>query len=86
MPELPEVETTRRGIAPHVTGRRIVKIDVYDRRLRWPVPADLAARLAGRSIDRVERRSKYLLFRMGDDTLLVHLGMTGSLRVHQQAP
>ncbi len=86
MPELPEVETTRRGVAPHATGQRIRAMRVYDPRLRWPVPPDLPARLAGRSIDRVERRSKYLLFRMGDDTLLVHLGMTGSLRVHQQAP
>jgi formamidopyrimidine-DNA glycosylase len=86
MPELPEVETTRRGIAPHVTGRRIVKIDVYDRRLRWPVPADLEKRLRGATIDRVERRSKYLLFRMGEGTLLVHLGMTGTLRILHDAP
>jgi formamidopyrimidine-DNA glycosylase len=86
MPELPEVETTRRGIAPHVTGRRVVKIDVYDRRLRWPVPADLEKRLRGATIDRVDRRSKYLLFRMGEGTLLVHLGMTGSMRILHGAP
>jgi len=61
MPELPEVETTRRGIAPHVTGRRVVRIDVYDSRLRWPVPSDLDARMRGRTIERVDRRSKYLL-------------------------
>jgi len=61
MPELPEVETTRRGIAPHVTGRRVVRIDVYDSRLRWPVPSDLDARMRGRTIERVYRRSKYLL-------------------------
>jgi len=81
MPELPEVETTRRGIAPHVTGRRVVRIDVYDSRLRWPVPADLDARMRGRTIDRVDRRSKYLLFHAGDSALLVHLGMTGTLRL-----
>jgi len=81
MPELPEVETTRRGVAPHVLGRRIVQVDVYDRRLRWPVPADLAKRLQGAVIDRVERRSKYLLFHSGDGALLVHLGITGTLRV-----
>jgi formamidopyrimidine-DNA glycosylase len=52
MPELPEVETTRRGIAPHVTGRRVARIDVYDPRLRWPVPADLDARVRGRVIER----------------------------------
>jgi formamidopyrimidine-DNA glycosylase len=58
MPELPEVETTRRGIAPDVTGRRVVRIDVYDSRLRWPVPSDLDARMRGRTIERVDRRSR----------------------------
>ena len=86
MPELPEVETTRRGVEPHVVGRKVSDLHVYDRRLRWPVPSDLKARLAGRVIDRVDRRSKYLLFRFGADTLLVHLGMTGSLRAHTQLP
>ncbi len=86
MPELPEVETTRRGVAPHVIGRRVVDVRVYDRRLRWPVPADLAGRLVGRTIAALDRRSKYLLFRMDSDTLLVHLGMTGSLRVYREPP
>ena len=86
MPELPEVETTRRGIAPHVTGRRIARIDVYDRRLRWPVPADLGKRARGLAIERVDRRSKYLLFDLGAGALLVHLGMTGTLRVFRDAP
>ena len=86
MPELPEVETTRRGIVPHVTGRRVVRVDVYDRRLRWPVPADLDARLQGTTIDRVDRRSKYLLLHAGEGALLVHLGMTGTLRVFRDAP
>ena len=86
MPELPEVETTRRGIAPHVTGRRVIKTVVYDRRLRWPVPADLEGRLLGATIDRIDRRSKYLLFRIGEGALLVHLGMTGTLRVWRDAP
>jgi formamidopyrimidine-DNA glycosylase len=86
MPELPEVETTRRGIAPHVTGRTIVRVDVYDRRLRWPVPADLEARMRGATIDRVDRRSKYLLLRSGASTLLIHLGMTGSLRIWRSPP
>jgi len=86
MPELPEVETTRRGVAPLVEGRRIVRLDIYDSRLRWPVPATLAAQLAGRRIDRLERRSKYLLFRVGEDTLLLHLGMTGSLRAFTRPP
>ncbi len=86
MPELPEVETTRRGLVPLVVGRRIATIDVYDPRLRWPVPADLGARSAGRVIESLDRRSKYLLFRLGRATLLVHLGMTGSLRAFSQAP
>ncbi|MEO8752588.1 MAG: bifunctional DNA-formamidopyrimidine glycosylase/DNA-(apurinic or apyrimidinic site) lyase [Casimicrobiaceae bacterium] len=86
MPELPEVETTRRGVTPHVVGRRVAGLHVYDSRLRWPVPSDLFNRLVGRVIDGVDRRSKYLLFRLGTDTLLVHLGMTGSLRVHHRTP
>jgi len=86
MPELPEVETTRRGIAPHVTGRRVVRIDVYDRGLRWPGPADLAERLRGARIDAVDRRSKYLLFRVGEGALIVHLGMTGTLRIFRPPP
>ncbi len=86
MPELPEVETTRRGVAPHVVGRRISALRVYDRRLRWPVPAGLAKRIAGRTVDALDRRSKYLLFRIGTDTLLVHFGMTGSLRVYTGPP
>jgi formamidopyrimidine-DNA glycosylase len=86
MPELPEVETTRRGIAPHVTGRRVIRIDVYDPRLRWPVPADLDTRMRGLAIERVDRRSKYLLFHAGAAALLVHLGMTGSLRIFRDPP
>jgi formamidopyrimidine-DNA glycosylase len=86
MPELPEVETTRRGIAPYVERQKVTAVRVYDHRLRWPVPEDLGRRLVGRVVDRVERRSKYLLFRLDEDTLLVHLGMTGSLRVYKDAP
>ncbi|MEP7205379.1 MAG: bifunctional DNA-formamidopyrimidine glycosylase/DNA-(apurinic or apyrimidinic site) lyase [Casimicrobiaceae bacterium] len=86
MPELPEVETTRRGIAPHAVGQRIRAMRVYDPRLRWPVPADLPQIITGGVIERVDRRSKYLLFGLGHGTLLVHLGMTGSLRVHGALP
>lgn len=81
MPELPEVETTRRGIEPHVTGRTIVDLVVREPRLRWPVPGKLRKLLTGRSVDRVRRRAKYLLFDCGDGTLIVHLGMSGSLRL-----
>jgi len=86
MPELPEVETTRRGLSPLAVGRRIVATRIYDRRLRWPVPCGLERKLTGRTIERLERRSKYLLFRVGPDTLLIHLGMTGSLRAFSQLP
>jgi formamidopyrimidine-DNA glycosylase len=86
MPELPEVETTRRGVAPHVERQKVTAVRIYDRRLRWPVPRELPRRLIGRTVDRVERRSKYLLFRFGNDTLIVHLGMTGSLRVFSVLP
>lgn len=86
MPELPEVETTRRGVAAHAIGRTITKLVIYDGRLRWPVPPTLRRRLVNRRIDAVDRRSKYLLFRVGDGALLIHLGMTGSLRVFRRAP
>jgi formamidopyrimidine-DNA glycosylase len=86
MPELPEVETTRRGVAPHVERQKVTAVRLYDRRLRWPVPRDLPRRLIGRTVDRVDRRSKYLLFRVGRDTLIVHMGMTGSLRVFSAPP
>jgi formamidopyrimidine-DNA glycosylase len=86
MPELPEVETTRRGIAPHIERQEVTGVRVYDRRLRWPVPPDLARRLVGHVVVRVERRSKYLLFRLGHGTLIVHFGMTGSMRLHRAPP
>ena len=86
MPELPEVETTLRGVSPHVVGRTVTAMRVYDRRLRWPVPDELERTLVGSTILNVDRRSKYLLFRTSVGTLIVHLGMTGSLRVHRHAP
>lgn len=86
MPELPEVETTRRGLCVGVVGARVQRLVVYDARLRWPVPRSLAARVAGRRIDAIDRRGKYLLFRFGGDALIVHLGMTGSLAWHLEAP
>ena len=79
MPELPEVETTRRGLAPHVCGATVTSVVVRNRALREPVTRNLAKILAGRRIDAVERRAKYLLFRAGDGALIVHLGMSGRL-------
>lgn len=81
MPELPEVETTRRGITPHVQGHVIEQIIVRDRRLRWPVPRDLTTKLQGHAIQAVERRGKYLLLTTEVGSLIIHLGMSGSLRV-----
>ncbi|AHK78291.1 5-hydroxymethyluracil DNA glycosylase [Ectothiorhodospira haloalkaliphila] len=81
MPELPEVETTRRGIEPHLTGRRITQVHIRQPRLRWPIPTDLPHRLQGRTITRVERRGKYLLIQCPPGTVLIHLGMSGSLRL-----
>lgn len=81
MPELPEVETTRRGIEPHVLGRTVVALEVHEPRLRWPVPQALAAQIAGQRVERVSRRAKYLLLELTHGTLLWHLGMSGSLRV-----
>ncbi len=81
MPELPEVETTRRGIAPYLSGRRILALLVRERRLRWPVADGLEAILPGRHILTVERRAKYLLLRLDSGGLILHLGMSGSLRV-----
>lgn len=81
MPELPEVETTRRGIEPHCKGAVVHRLIVREGRLRWPVPGELPELLAGRKIEALERRAKYLIFNTGDGALLVHLGMSGSLRV-----
>jgi formamidopyrimidine-DNA glycosylase len=81
LPELPEVETTRRGLAPHVLGRRIAALQLYERRLRWPVAAGLPRRLAGQRIAGISRRAKYLLLGLESGTLLLHLGMSGNLRV-----
>ncbi len=81
MPELPEVETVRRGLAPHLQNRLLLGARVRNGRLRWPVPDDLDARLRDRTVLALERRGKYLLFRLDGGTLLCHLGMSGSLRL-----
>lgn len=81
MPELPEVETTRRGIAPRITGRTVRQVIVRNARLRWPVPARLKSLLPGNRITEVSRRGKYLLLHTPAGALLLHLGMSGSLRL-----
>jgi len=81
MPELPEVETTRRGIEPWLVGRRVERLVVRQPRLRWRVPRSLPAKLAGAHIRSVGRRAKYLLVGTDAGTIILHLGMSGSLRI-----
>jgi formamidopyrimidine-DNA glycosylase len=83
MPELPEVETTRRGIAPALLGQRVLELIVRERRLRWPIAAQFGARVRGAVVRRVERRAKYILLHFDAGTAILHLGMSGSLRVLQ---
>jgi formamidopyrimidine-DNA glycosylase len=87
MPELPEVETTRRGIERSARGLHIVEFRIYDHRLRWPIDRSVAQHLPGQQIVAVERRAKYLLLRLSGGTLILHLGMSGNLRLlPQDAP
>jgi formamidopyrimidine-DNA glycosylase len=81
MPELPEVEVTRRGVAPHIEGRVVDTVLMRRSGLRWPFPAGLAGLLAGHRILHTGRRGKYLLIGFGHGTLIIHLGMSGHLRV-----
>jgi formamidopyrimidine-DNA glycosylase len=81
MPELPEVETTRRGISAHLTGARVTGVTVREPRLRWRVPRSLARDLSGQRITNVRRRAKYLLLDTAAGSAILHLGMSGSLRI-----
>ncbi len=81
MPELPEVEVTRRGVAPHLEGQPVAGVVTRHSGLRWPFPADLNERVAGRVIRSTGRRGKYLLINFDHGTLIVHLGMSGHLRI-----
>jgi formamidopyrimidine-DNA glycosylase len=81
MPELPEVETTRRGLAPHLEGRRIAGVTLRRPDLRWPIPAEIGEQLPGQRITAVRRRAKYLLLDTAPGSALLHLGMSGCLRV-----
>lgn len=83
MPELPEVETTLRGIEPHLLNQRITRVIVRDRRLRWPVPTEVN-RAEGQTVISLQRRGKYLLLNLQQGGLIIHLGMSGSLRIMQQ--
>jgi len=82
MPELPEVEVTRRALAPHVEGRAVRRVALRTRSLRWPIPARLPQILVGQTVLALQRRGKYLLWQFKRGTLISHLGMSGSWRVH----
>ena len=79
MPELPEVETSRRGIEPWIVGTTIADVRIHDRRLRWPVARGIENKLRGQPIESVGRRAKYILINTGAGTAMLHLGMTGSV-------
>lgn len=81
MPELPEVETSRRGIEPYLRGQTITEVVIRERRLRWPVSLDVDRRLPGETITSVDRRAKYLLINTTGGTAILHLGMSGSLSI-----
>lgn len=85
MPELPEVETVRRGIAPHIEGKLIKRVVIRERRLRWLITPGLQKKLCGDKISQVDRRGKYLLLTLSRGTLLIHLGMSGRLRIFPEA-
>ena len=84
MPELPEVETTKRGIQPWIHHKEIIEIVVREKRLRWPIPSDIREKLINREIISVQRRAKYLLIETDTGSAIIHLGMSGSLRVIKQ--
>lgn len=83
MPELPEVETTKRGIAPHITNKTLKRVILRHRQLRWPVPDDIS-KLERQTLLNVSRRGKYLLLQFANGTAIWHLGMSGSLRLVNQ--
>jgi formamidopyrimidine-DNA glycosylase len=81
MPELPEVETTRRGLEPLVTDRKIISVHIYKKNLRWDIPSHLKRTLKNQIINKISRRAKYLLFHFESGELVMHLGMSGSISV-----
>lgn len=81
MPELPEVETTRRGLMPHVVGRQVEQVIIRQHQLRWPISPALSEALPGQTISAIQRRAKYLLLDAGSGYVCIHLGMSGRLRI-----
>ena len=85
MPELPEVETTLRGIEPYIMEKNFFGNHKESLTLRWPVPEEIHKKLKNQVIDRIQRRGKYLLLQVSKEYLIIHLGMSGSLRISKQA-
>lgn len=85
MPELPEVETSRRGIEPHLLNKTITKVIIRQHRLRWPVPENLPSLASGQKIREVCRRAKYIYLKLDNGCIIIHLGMSGSLRICSKA-
>ena len=81
MPELPEVETTKRGLEPLIVNRQITSVHIYKKKLRWEIPTHLVNTLKNQIIQKISRRAKYLLIDFSDGQLVMHLGMTGSISV-----
>src|SRR3990167_2483957 len=81
MPELPEVETTLRGIKPHIQNKIVIKFTARQRQLRWLIPEDMHDKLAGKKIINITRRGKYLIFQLENDSFIMHLGMSGRLKI-----
>jgi formamidopyrimidine-DNA glycosylase len=81
MPELPEVETSRRGIEPHLLKQTITAVNIRQHKLRWPIPKNLPALATGRKINAICRRAKYIYLKLDNGSIIIHLGMSGSLRI-----
>jgi len=81
MPELPEVETTKRGLEPHILGRQVLFAQIYQKQLRWKIPSHLPKTIKGEFIKKISRRAKYILIKFSNGTLVMHLGMSGSISV-----
>ena len=81
MPELPEVETTRKGLEPLITNQKIIAVHIYKKKLRWEIPSHLKRKLENQTIRKISRRAKYLLIHFDNGQLVIHLGMTGSISV-----
>ena len=81
MPELPEVETTKRGLEPRVVGKQVLSAQIHQKQLRWEIPSHLPTTIKGEFIKKISRRAKYILIKFSNGTLVMHLGMSGSISV-----